>query len=33
MIISEPVLIRLFYNNLWPSIHAQAKQDSRQKDT
>ena len=33
MVISEPVLIRLFRNSLWPFIRAQAKQDSRQKNT
>ena len=31
--ISEPVLIRLFCDGLRPSIHAQAKQKSCQKDT
>ena len=28
MVISEPILIRLFCNGLWPSIYAQAKEDS-----
>ena len=32
-VISEPVLICLLYNGLWPSMRAQAKQDGRQKDT
>ena len=32
-VISEPVLIRLFRNGLRPSIHAQAKQKGRQKNT
>ena len=27
VVISEPVLIRLFRNGLWPSICAQAKQN------
>ena len=31
--ILKPVLIRLFRNSLWPSIRAQAKQDSYQKNT
>ena len=32
MVISKPVLIRLFRNSLQPFIYAQAKQDGRQKD-
>ena len=32
-VISEPILIRLFYKSLQPSIYAQAKQDSRWNDT
>ena len=32
-VILEPVLIRLFYDGLWPFICTQAKQDGRQKDT
>ena len=32
-VILEPVLICLFRNGLWPSIHAQAKQKYCQKDT
>ena len=33
VVISEPVLIRLFHNGLKPSIYAQAKQEGRQKNT
>ena len=32
-VISEPVLIRLFWDGLKPFIHAQTKQEGRQKDT
>ena len=33
VVISEPVFIRLFRNSLQLSIHAQAKQDGRQKNS
>ena len=33
VVILEPVLIRMFRNGLQPFIRAQAKQDSRWKDT